>query len=267
MILGSGMSFHNMQVFMSAMGGGGRDSDVAERSAAFDQHLTHVLTNPQHCAAPARAGSGCARQDLLIEWRRFPHAAFCHPPGGEEHLAPLFVCAGKFPRRRPLAANGQWGLPSATPARQLLPNDSLDCLCRRRRSRSARAAPGILARALLARACAPSSCSACSCFIRALSAVPSRSCLSPMRRRQRLWDQNLFQHRRWNRSVLLQVWVSRPARAGLRQACPGSRWGVSVALGVVAVVCAPCPSRTTFRQCRQHSFEKAKIARGPHGKV
>lgn len=32
-----------------------------------------------------------ATADMLM-WRRFPHAEFCHPR--EEHLAPLFVCAG-----------------------------------------------------------------------------------------------------------------------------------------------------------------------------
>ena len=95
MIFGSGMSFHNMQAWMSAMGGGAAgDRGVAERSEAFDQRLTDVLTQPQHSAAPARA-----RQDLLVAWRSFPHASYCHPPGGEEHLTPLFVCAGKRARR------------------------------------------------------------------------------------------------------------------------------------------------------------------------
>ena len=103
---------------------------VSGKSAAFDAHLTDVLTNTKHCAPPTAQdmeaevrgegggrGQGgrdgwCARQRLLAQWRRFPHAEFCHPR--EEHLAPLFVCAGAAGRdacRKIFAAGGELGIP------------------------------------------------------------------------------------------------------------------------------------------------------------
>ena len=100
LILGSGMSFHNMGAFMKSLGGR-TDPSTAAKSLEFDAHLTDVCTNAAHCRADAEcpssasvraAGALCVRQKMLTEWRRFPHAEFCHPR--EEHLAPLFVCAG-----------------------------------------------------------------------------------------------------------------------------------------------------------------------------
>jgi aromatic ring-opening dioxygenase catalytic subunit (LigB family) len=93
LILGSGMSFHNMGAFMKSLGGH-TDPSTAAKSLEFDTHLTDVCTNAAHCRADAgrAAGALCVRQKMLTEWRRFPHAEFCHPR--EEHLAPLFVCAG-----------------------------------------------------------------------------------------------------------------------------------------------------------------------------
>ena len=95
LLLGSGMSFHNMQALMSSMRGQ-CDPDVASKSSTFDAHLTDVCTNPEHCVplpGPEQGSDGlCARQQMLSDWARFPHARFCHPR--EEHLAPLFVCAG-----------------------------------------------------------------------------------------------------------------------------------------------------------------------------
>ena len=75
LIVGSGMSFHNMR--------GYGDTRYTLISAAFDEWLT------------AAAGSGQAQRDALLEdWTRAPHARQCHPPGGEEHLIPLLVAAG-----------------------------------------------------------------------------------------------------------------------------------------------------------------------------
>jgi aromatic ring-opening dioxygenase catalytic subunit (LigB family) len=95
LILGSGLSFHNMQAFMKTMGGR-EDPVTAAKSREFDAHLTDVCTNPARCRADSQCAAVpdtvCERQRMLVEWRRFPHAEFCHPR--EEHLAPLFVCAG-----------------------------------------------------------------------------------------------------------------------------------------------------------------------------
>jgi aromatic ring-opening dioxygenase catalytic subunit (LigB family) len=73
LVLGSGMSFHNLR----AMG----DPRVAEPSRAFDQWLAD--------AAAAPAGERAA---LLARWGEAPWARLCHPR--EEHLLPLMVAAG-----------------------------------------------------------------------------------------------------------------------------------------------------------------------------
>jgi aromatic ring-opening dioxygenase catalytic subunit (LigB family) len=69
LILGSGMSFHNLR----AMG----DPRVAEPSREFDRWLTEA----------AAAGP-----DALAGWAQAPWARLCHPR--EEHLIPLMVAAG-----------------------------------------------------------------------------------------------------------------------------------------------------------------------------
>ncbi len=74
LIVGSGMSFHNMGALI---GGGGRPSAARE----FDEHLTSVCTDePDVC------------REQLLRWDTFPHARYCHPR--EEHLLPLMVIAG-----------------------------------------------------------------------------------------------------------------------------------------------------------------------------
>jgi aromatic ring-opening dioxygenase catalytic subunit (LigB family) len=73
LILGSGMSFHNLRAY--------GDPRVAEPSSAFDHWLTQAATAP----LPERA-------DLLAHWSEAPYARFCHPR--EEHLLPLMVAAG-----------------------------------------------------------------------------------------------------------------------------------------------------------------------------
>lgn len=79
LIVGSGMSFHNMQVLMSGMGGG---ESVANDGDRFDDWLTEVLTD----SAPA------ARRGALVDWEKAPAARMVHPR--EEHLIPLHVVAG-----------------------------------------------------------------------------------------------------------------------------------------------------------------------------
>jgi aromatic ring-opening dioxygenase catalytic subunit (LigB family) len=75
LIIGSGMSYHNLGTMRSGGGGGAA-------AARFDAWLTQAVENPD-----------VGRRDaLLIGWERAPHARDCHPRS--EHLAPLFVVAG-----------------------------------------------------------------------------------------------------------------------------------------------------------------------------
>jgi aromatic ring-opening dioxygenase catalytic subunit (LigB family) len=73
LIVGSGMSYHNMRGFMAP-----RTRDV---SAAFDDWL-----------AAAVASIPEERDQALVHWARAPAARQCHPR--EEHLLPLMVVAG-----------------------------------------------------------------------------------------------------------------------------------------------------------------------------
>ena len=75
LVVGSGMSFHNMRGY-----GDPRYTPVSEE---FDAWLTAAV----EADAPARDA-------LLADWTRAPHARLCHPPGAEEHLLPLLVAAG-----------------------------------------------------------------------------------------------------------------------------------------------------------------------------
>lgn len=75
LIVGSGMSFHNMHGF--------GDARFTAPSEAFDNWLTQVIE-----AEPDR------RHAALSDWTQGPHAHQCHPPGDEEHLIPLMVAAG-----------------------------------------------------------------------------------------------------------------------------------------------------------------------------
>ncbi|MFC4726769.1 DODA-type extradiol aromatic ring-opening family dioxygenase [Coralloluteibacterium thermophilus] len=75
LIVGSGMSFHNMR--------GYGDPRFGPISDAFDAWLAETVE-----AAPAE------RAARLAAWTDAPSARLCHPPGGEEHLLPLMVAAG-----------------------------------------------------------------------------------------------------------------------------------------------------------------------------
>lgn len=75
LIIGSGMSFHNMR--------GYGDPRYTPVSAEFDEWLSAAVQSP-----PGQ------RTDLLQDWAKAPYARHCHPPGGEEHLIPLLVAAG-----------------------------------------------------------------------------------------------------------------------------------------------------------------------------
>ncbi len=73
LIVGSGMSFHNLRA---------RGSQVTPVAAQWDAALTAAVTDPD----PA------ARARRVIDWERLPHARFAHPEA--EHLLPLMVALG-----------------------------------------------------------------------------------------------------------------------------------------------------------------------------
>jgi 4,5-DOPA dioxygenase extradiol len=75
LIVGSGMSFHNMRL---------RDGSAQVPSDDFDCALTDVITD----ADPDR------RNARLAEWSTLPSARIAHPLHQEEHLLPLMVAAG-----------------------------------------------------------------------------------------------------------------------------------------------------------------------------
>jgi len=73
LIIGSGMSFHNM--------GGYFPPETMDGARVFDAWLTHAVESP-----------AAERDALLTGWRQAPFAAYSHPR--EEHLIPLMVAAG-----------------------------------------------------------------------------------------------------------------------------------------------------------------------------
>lgn len=77
MIIGSGMSFHNMQAFFKA------DLVSDTQVDAFNQYLTDSL-QPHYSYAEQAI--------RLINWLQAPDARLMHPR--EEHLLPLHVCFG-----------------------------------------------------------------------------------------------------------------------------------------------------------------------------
>lgn len=73
LIVGSGMSFHNLRGYFQPQ--------TAERARAFDAWLTAAIESPSQ-----------QRNALLQKWRSAPFAEYAHPR--EEHLIPLMVAAG-----------------------------------------------------------------------------------------------------------------------------------------------------------------------------
>lgn len=75
LIIGSGMSFHNMGAY-----GNPRYGPVSD---AFDNWLTQAVES-----------SSQERDHLLSNWEKAPGARDCHPARAEEHLIPLMTVAG-----------------------------------------------------------------------------------------------------------------------------------------------------------------------------
>jgi len=91
LIVGSGMTYHNMRTLMSSMRGGANGGGADSGSQRFDDWLEQALTKE----APA------ARAAALVKWDTAPAARNAHPR--EEHLLPLHVAvgaAGDDPGRR-----------------------------------------------------------------------------------------------------------------------------------------------------------------------
>ena len=75
LIIGSGLSFHNMRAFFTP------SMDLAH-GTHFDTWLQHTLQEADYARA----------KEKLIHWKNAPEATFAHPR--EEHLLPLHVCFG-----------------------------------------------------------------------------------------------------------------------------------------------------------------------------
>ena len=73
LIIGSGLSFHNLRRLMQRDSGG----DIRHVSHDFDAWLSDTLGGDRHG---------------LVDWADAPNARICHPR--EEHLLPLMVVAG-----------------------------------------------------------------------------------------------------------------------------------------------------------------------------
>lgn len=79
LVLGSGMSYHNLGVILR-----GRESVPEEADRMFDDWLIDTCCNG--------AIEASQRMAALSGWEEAPAARACHPR--EEHLLPLLVCAG-----------------------------------------------------------------------------------------------------------------------------------------------------------------------------
>lgn len=75
LIIGAGMSYHNLRHFMADT------PDAAYEAERFDTWLAHAACLPEQ-----------ERNAALKQWHTAPTARFCHPR--EEHLLPLMVVAG-----------------------------------------------------------------------------------------------------------------------------------------------------------------------------
>jgi len=81
LIIGSGMSFHNMGVFHQNWDTPGNKLN-SHPSKAFDDYLQEACVN----------STGVERAEKLMKWANAPGGKMSHPR--EEHLVPLFVVAG-----------------------------------------------------------------------------------------------------------------------------------------------------------------------------
>lgn len=81
LLLGSGMSYHNMRTLMRHLHSP-KSNPASSDSRHFDDWLTETLTTQQ----------GAPRREALLNWHSAPDARSAHPR--EEHLLPLHVIVG-----------------------------------------------------------------------------------------------------------------------------------------------------------------------------
>ena len=74
LIIGSGLTYHNMRGF-------GRD-ESSQHAVAFERYLSHAI----------QQSDSELRNQLLVDWEGAPSARMAHPR--EDHLLPLMVVAG-----------------------------------------------------------------------------------------------------------------------------------------------------------------------------
>lgn len=79
LILGSGLSFHNLKAIFSHKPG-----QLDEQNEAFENWLLETCSGADILIEQ--------RTQRLLEWTQAPFARYCHPR--EEHLLPLHVCFG-----------------------------------------------------------------------------------------------------------------------------------------------------------------------------
>jgi len=87
LVVGSGMSYHNLREFF----GGGPDAE--QMNGEFHKWLIDTWKG--------EGGSVMETTRRLIDWEKAPHARNCHPR--EEHLLPLHVCYGMAAEDTPRA--------------------------------------------------------------------------------------------------------------------------------------------------------------------
>lgn len=88
LIIGSGMSFHNLRLFFRP------EQESYQKSKAFDLWLIDTCTNASLSIEE--------KEHRLIAWKKAPYAEYCHPR--EEHLLPLHVCFGAASKDTPTAS-------------------------------------------------------------------------------------------------------------------------------------------------------------------
>jgi aromatic ring-opening dioxygenase catalytic subunit (LigB family) len=87
LIIGSGLSFHNLEAFFAADGAGKNESEE------FHNWLIETCTSDE---IPY-----LERERRLANWHQAPYARYCHPR--EEHLLPLHFCYGIACNDTPIA--------------------------------------------------------------------------------------------------------------------------------------------------------------------
>lgn len=94
LIVASGMSFHNMSVFMKNMGGSVHNK-VDPKSVEFDNYLKMAAGADGGGKSSPSSSSVLPleeRRAMLVNWKRGPNALYAHPR--EEHLIPMMVAFG-----------------------------------------------------------------------------------------------------------------------------------------------------------------------------